>query len=163
MTPPSPTLGWYPDPTDPLGELWWDGLRWRPETRRPLNPAAPPAGTNPPQMTPIWTPSSTPPSPSNSAKFRREASWIIAGAGGLALTVVVAVVIIWGLLTHGFRDTKSYNMGYDMGNRDKHGEYTAGSGYRVGCDVLFSLAFDPRRNADLIADDFRAGCQRAEK
>ena len=95
---------------------------------------APPAGSSLPQGPPSWTPNTTPPSPPNSSKSSRQAAWFIAGTSAFALAVAVAVAIIWGLLTHGFRDMRSYNMGYDMGNRDKHGEYTAHSGYRVGCD-----------------------------
>lgn len=125
---------------------------------------APPAGTRPPQGPPSWRPSTTSPSrPNSPMSSRQQTALFIGGTSAFALAVAVVVVIIWGLLTHGFRDMRSYNMGYDMGNRDKHGEYTAHSGYRVGCDGSFAIAWDPRGNAGLILDDFRAGCRDGEK
>lgn len=36
--PPPPVLpaGWYPDAADTRYVVWWDGVRWFPESRRPL-------------------------------------------------------------------------------------------------------------------------------
>lgn len=42
MTAPvsSPAPGWYPDPTGPLQNRWWDGTAWTEHTQ-PLPPPAP--------------------------------------------------------------------------------------------------------------------------
>lgn len=36
MVPPPPVLpaGWYPDAADTQFVVWWDGMRWFPESRR---------------------------------------------------------------------------------------------------------------------------------
>jgi hypothetical protein len=32
--------GWYTDPYDPTQELWWDGAKWHPDAKRPLDAKA---------------------------------------------------------------------------------------------------------------------------
>ncbi|MGV0693117.1 DUF2510 domain-containing protein [Mycobacterium paraintracellulare] len=39
MTAPSPAPGWYPDPSDPTRQIYWDGTAWR-------GPAAPDYSNN---------------------------------------------------------------------------------------------------------------------
>ena len=29
--------GWYTDPYDPTQEIWWDGAKWHPDAKRPLD------------------------------------------------------------------------------------------------------------------------------
>jgi multidrug transporter EmrE-like cation transporter len=47
VTTPSPAPGWYPDPSDPARQIYWDGTAWSgpPQRARTPNftPAAPPA------------------------------------------------------------------------------------------------------------------------
>jgi multidrug transporter EmrE-like cation transporter len=48
MTTPSPAAGWYPDPSDPGRQIYWNGTAWSglPQPPSPANfaPAAPTAG-----------------------------------------------------------------------------------------------------------------------
>lgn len=39
-TPPAVPAGWYPDPSDPTRERYWEGLQWTQHTRAPEAPAA---------------------------------------------------------------------------------------------------------------------------
>jgi hypothetical protein len=47
-----PPPGWYPDPTDPAQVSWWDGTRWLPETKRPIETAPTPQAIEPPPAAP---------------------------------------------------------------------------------------------------------------
>lgn len=83
--------GWYPDPTSPGVERWWDGHAWSTQARAagapaPLPPSAGPSGQ---QRAPY---AYTPPAPSTPAKR----SGCLGIATGVMLGIVGAFVLIVG-------------------------------------------------------------------
>jgi uncharacterized protein len=41
---PPPTPGWYPDPSQPGAQRWWDGTQWTEQTQAPQQAVAGPVG-----------------------------------------------------------------------------------------------------------------------
>ncbi|MFE1578023.1 DUF2510 domain-containing protein [Streptomyces fradiae] len=54
------TPGWYPDPSAPAAERWWDGTAWTGHTRPAGGAAQPPAAVVPPPATPAAPPAPYP-------------------------------------------------------------------------------------------------------
>ena len=67
------------------------------------------------------------------------------------VTTVLVVVLVWGVSTHGFKDMRSYNLGYNAGLQDKTSVYPA------GCLSLLLLALESSDAPGLKDLDFTAG------
>lgn len=85
-----PPPGWYPDPAGSTGQRYWDGYAWDPT--RPIPPTA--IRFDEP----------------NGATGQRTEHLVFLALGGLFL--VAAAVIASAILTHGFRDDRSYQGGW---------------------------------------------------
>ncbi len=85
-TAPAVPAGWYPDPTAPDRQRWWDGRGWTDHTHPPALPAPP--SSPPPPMAP--SPAVDPPK-----RFR----WWIVGLGAAALVAVIVAVAAGVLLS----------------------------------------------------------------
>jgi hypothetical protein len=71
---------------------------------------------------------------------------------GVAAFIAI-VVIIWGVSTHGFKDMRSYNLGYNAGLTDKNSRYPA------GCLTMLLLALESSDAPGLDQSDFNSGCK----
>lgn len=83
MTPPP---GWYPDPTAPPSERWWDGAAWTEHRRQPQNTPAAPQAFGPPVEPPL--PATGPHRPP--AAPGRRAKTIALAAAGIVLVASIA-------------------------------------------------------------------------
>ncbi|MFC7310623.1 DUF2510 domain-containing protein [Streptomyces monticola] len=86
-TPP----GWYPDPTVPSLERWWDGAAWTEHTRDRGGPDGPPPGHFGPALAPPGHPA-----PGRSGEASRRAKAAALGAAGLVLvaSIVTGAVVL---------------------------------------------------------------------
>ncbi|MEU8486295.1 DUF2510 domain-containing protein [Streptomyces sp. NPDC048641] len=98
MTPPP---GWYPDPTAPPTERWWDGAAWTEHRRQPQNTPAAPQAFGPPVEPPL--PAAGPQLPP--AAPGRRAKAIALAAAGIVLVAAIATGAV--LLGRGDDDPRS--------------------------------------------------------
>ncbi len=73
----------------------------------------------------------------------------------VGVVIFAVLLVVWGVSTHGFRDMRSYNLGYNAGVMDMRGTY------RGGCLTMLSLAHTSSDAPGLDDADFLAGCRAA--
>ena len=84
MTPPP---GWYPDPTAPPTERWWDGAAWTDHRRQPQNTPAAPQG---------FGPAGEPPQPQPALPGGRAKTVALAAAGIVLVASVATGAVLLG-------------------------------------------------------------------
>lgn len=127
-----PGPGWYVDAGDQSSENYWDGYRW--------------IGRRQAQMR----------TQRRQRRRNRIALWV-----GILIFSSATIFGIVAFATDGFRDTQSYNEGYEYGSSDYafQLETSLPSNYQACRDsglVLAKIA-----NPNLVRSDFLAGCEHA--
>jgi hypothetical protein len=151
MEPWNSPPGWYPDPGNANAEMYWDGASWTGHSR-PAFPLTQPTFDG-------W-PSGVPAAPQ---PVRRQHStntaWLVGLTAAAGVAAVVVALVAAALVTHGFRDERSYRAGYHAGNGGfAETTYRMGGAAEGSCEGALKLTQLFGDDPSFDKGDFIDGC-----